>query len=320
MQVADRFHLMQNLRQALVRMLEHRYRAMVTVVRELASARSPPQVSPPREDIPHRSRRRRRPRGPTIQENRRTRRMERYNQVLALHQQGVSHRLIATRMGINRETVGRYIRTGRFPERAARKHASKTDPFTDYLQRRWAEGCHNAAQLARELRARGFAGLYCSVRRRVAHWDATGIAAENVPLRPPAVHPPSAQRLAWMLLKDSDDIDSGDRRFIEAFFHHCPEVATAVALARDFAAIVRRSRNESLDTWIQRAWNCDVPRPIRTFASGLRADYDAVNAALTTTWSNGQVEGQVNRLKLIKRQMYGRAKFDLLRQRVLHMG
>jgi transposase len=322
MQVADRFHLMQNLRQALVRMLEHRYRAMVTVGRELAGARSPPAADPPSGDVRYRSRRRRLLRSPTLNEQRRAGRLERYSQVLALHQQGISHRLIAKRLGINRETVGRYLRAGQFPERAPRKHAGKTDSFTDYLRKRWAEGCRNAAQLARELQKQGFAGSYYSVRRRMAHWHAANavVSAENDSSRPPAANPPSARRLAWLLLKNSADLDSEDRQHVEAFSQHCPEVATAATLACDFAAMIRGNRDEPLDAWIQRAWSPDVPRQIRTFASGLRADYSAVNAALITPWSNGQVEGQVNRLKLIKRQMYGRAKFDLLRKRVLHMG
>ena len=84
--------------------------------------------------------------------------------------------------------------------------------------------------------------------------------------------------------------------------------------------MVRQRQGQLLDTWLQRAWHSDMPREIRVFATGLKSDYAAVKAGPTTEWSNGQLEGQVNRLKLIKRQMYGRAKFDLLRQRVLHTG
>ena len=160
-QVADRFHLMQNLRQALVRMLEHRYRHVVAVARDVSEARrsavQPPSVVEP----PKRTRTHRLPRGPTMRDVRRARRLERYQQVIELHRQAVSQRAIAKRVGINRETVGRYIRIGRFPERAPRKYASKTDPFTDYLRRRWEEGCHNAAQLARELDAQGFVIRQC---------------------------------------------------------------------------------------------------------------------------------------------------------------
>ena len=84
--------------------------------------------------------------------------------------------------------------------------------------------------------------------------------------------------------------------------------------------MVRGEQDTSLDSWIQQAWQPDVPREIRAFATGLKSDFAAVNAGLTTAWSNGQLEGQVNRLKLIKRQMYGRAQFDLLKKRVLYTG
>src|SRR5262249_32984489 len=102
--------------------------------------------------------------------------------------------------------------------------------------------------------------------------------------------------------------------------HLCTDLSMAAALAREFASMIRQHKGGNLDAWIRRAWDRSVPRELRLFATGLKSDFDAVKAALTTCWSNGQVEGQVNRLKLIKRQMYGRAKFDLLRQRVLHAG
>jgi transposase len=321
-QVADRFHLMQNLRQALVRMLEHRYRHVAAVARHVSEARRsavhPPSVVEP----PKRSRTHRLPRGPTMRDIRRARRLERYQQVIELHRQGVSQRAIAKRVGVNRETVGRYIHAGRFPERTPRKYASRTDPFTDYLHKRWKEGCHNAAQLARELETQGFVGSYCSVRRRVAHWDPAESSRfqGSVSPVPPAVHPPSSRRLAWLLLKESGDLDDQDRVFVEALCQRCPEVAVAAKLAREFGDMAHDRQGHALDDWIQRAWDRAIPRELRAFATGLRSDYDAVKAAMTTDWSNGQVEGQVNRLKLIKRQMYGRAKFDLLRQRVLHMG
>jgi len=315
MQVADRFHLMQNLRHALVRMLERRYRDMVATARDVATTRRAPSKAASIVERPKQVRQHRLPRHQTLREVRRARRMERYQQVIELHRQGVSQRAIAKRLGLNRETVGRYARAGRFPERTPRKYASKTDPFTDYMRKRWEEGCRNAAQLSRELDARGFKGSYYSVRRRVAHWrdPECGESSGCHSPAPPVMRPPSAKRLGWLLSKDFRDLDDRDRSFVEALFQRCPEVAAAAALARDFATMVRQLQGNLLDTWIQRAWDQAIPRELRTFATGLKSDYDAVKAALTTRWSNGQVEGQVNRLKLIKRQMYGRAKFDLLR-------
>ncbi|MCA9249999.1 MAG: ISL3 family transposase [Phycisphaerae bacterium] len=314
MQVADRFHLMQNLRQALVRMLDRHHPQMVLAMRD-ASSRSPPTKSHEVE-TPNQRRANRIPRRPTQSDVRRKRRLERYEQVIELHRQGMSHREIARRLSTHRETVARYIRAGAFPERTPGKHASKTDRFTDYLEKRWKEGCHNAAQLARELTARGFAGSYCSVRRRVAHWDRSSHGSSKD--SSPSVPPPSARRSAWLLLTKPIDLDDQDRAFVDALLRRCPDLGVAVRLAHEFAAMVRREGSESLDSWIQRAWDPAVPRELRTLATSLKSDFDAVNAGLTTAWSNGQLEGQVNRLKLIKRKMYGRANFDLLRQRVLY--
>ena len=92
----------------------------------------------------------------------------------------------------------------------------------------------------------------------------------------------------------------------------------AADLAREFREIIRQRQSDRLEAWAGRAQQAGAPRELANFAQGLKADWAAVQAALTMPWSNGQVEGQVNRLKTIKRQMYGRAGFDLLRQRVLH--
>jgi len=315
-QVADRFHLMQNLRQAMARMLDHRHPQLKLAMRD-AAGRDPPAdacnqgtTSPKRTD--------RIPRRPTHRDVRRNRRLEKYEQVMQLHHKGMSCREIARQLNINRATVGRYIRAGEFPERASRKYASKTDRFTDHLERRWKEGCHNAAQLFRKSEAIGFKGSYCSVRRRVANWDRRNDGSSAA--RPTNVQPPSARRSSRLLLKNPSDLDNRDRAFVDALLERCSEIRAATQLAREFAAMVHGEGVETLDSWIQRAWDPTIPREIRTFATGLKSDFDAVNAGLTIGWSNGLLEGQVNRLKLIKRQMYGRANFDLLRQRVLYTG
>jgi len=315
-QVADRFHLMRNLQQAMARMLDHRHPQLKLAMRD-AAGRDPPTNLCDAER-PNRSRVNSVPRRPTHRDARRNRRLEKYEQVIKLDHQGLSHREIAQQLNINRETVGRYIRMGEFPERASRKYASKTDRYTSHLEKRWQDGCHNAAQLFRELEAIGFTGSYCSVCRRVAHWDRSD--GGSTMTRPPNVQPPSARRSAWLLLNDPGDLDNRDRAFINALLERSSEIHAATHWAREFAAMVRGESCETLDSWIQRAWAPTVPRELRTFATGLKSDFDAVNAGLTTVWSNGLLEGQVNRLKLIKRQMYGRANFDLLRQRVLYAG
>jgi len=120
--------------------------------------------------------------------------------------------------------------------------------------------------------------------------------------------------------KERKDLNPEVRALMRALFRRRPNVKLAARLGREFAEMIRHRRPDDLDAWIDRSQRADVPKSFRSFAVGLKTDYAAVRAALTLSWSNGQVEGQVNRLKLIKRQMYGRANFDLLRLRVLYTG
>ena len=122
------------------------------------------------------------------------------------------------------------------------------------------------------------------------------------------------RRTAYWLLQAAD---SDNDTFSVQFFQHFPELQPTVGLFQEFATIVREKQEDRLSDWMQRSLACDCA-PLRKFVRGLQHDEAAVRAALSEVWSNGQSEGQINRLKLIKRQMYGRAKFDLLRLRVLY--
>jgi transposase len=262
------------------------------------------------------------PRAVARSQHRRARRLERYEQVLELNERGVSLRAIARRLGMHRRTVRRWLRAGSFPERARRHTTSGTDPFVDYLKRRWDEGCHNAAQLSREIRALGFGGSAMMVRRRVARWrrgEPTRGRRPSDP-RPPAIKRPSSRRVSWWLLTEWTDLEADERGLLEALWARCPELEAATELGREFAAMVRQRWSGQWDSWLARVQAPEVAHELRGFAEGLRQDEAAVKAALSLEWSNGQTEGQVNRLKLLKRQMYGRAGFDLLRCRFLQAG
>ena len=126
----------------------------------------------------------------------------------------------------------------------------------------------------------------------------------------------SARQAAWLLVRRPDDLEDADRCIVERLCQHSAVIDTAYHLAQDFIQIVRERQATALSPWLDRAVASDIPE-IGSFVAGLQRDQAAVQAALDLSWSNGQVEGQVNRLKLIKRSMYGRANFDLLRQRVL---
>jgi len=131
---------------------------------------------------------------------------------------------------------------------------------------------------------------------------------------------PSARRVSWLLLKDEGDLEADEQAFLDRLRDRCPELRVAAELGRRFADMVRGRREDAWDDWVTRATASDRPKELRAFAASLRKDEPAVRAALKMEWSNGQVEGQVNRLKFLKRQMFGRAKFDLLRRRVLKVG
>jgi transposase len=128
---------------------------------------------------------------------------------------------------------------------------------------------------------------------------------------------PSAKRVAWLMFLPLDDLDPHERNLATRIQERCPELQVAADLAHDFTRLVKDRKVDGLLPWIERASAKDSPIALRRFARGLQSELPAIAAALTLPWSNGQTEGQVNRLKLIKRQMYGRAKLDLLAQRFL---
>lgn len=127
---------------------------------------------------------------------------------------------------------------------------------------------------------------------------------------------PSARSSSWMLLRP-EKLKDEEQKMVELLCQLSPEIGQAQELARDFINIIRERRVDELREWLIKA-SCSGLAEFRRFARGLTVDLSAVKAALLYEWSNGQVEGQVHRLKMIKRQMYGRAKLDLLRARVLH--
>jgi len=122
------------------------------------------------------------------------------------------------------------------------------------------------------------------------------------------------------LLKEPAGLEPGERALVQALGDRCAELKTSAELAREFAGMTRLRQVEGWEDWVAKAQGPGVAQELCGFAAGLKQDESAVKAALSLEWSNGQVEGQINRLKLLKRQMYGRAGFDLLRRRFLRAG
>ena len=260
---------------------------------------------------------------------RRDQRVERYEAVSALYEQGASSRAISRELGLSRTTVRRFMRAETFPERAVSpKKATIVNPYEPYLRERWTAGVHNAYVLWREIRGRGFTGSASLVRRFLAAWRAGPGRPGRTPRRassehsiptPPAPQPTkvrSPRQARWLLLRKDDDLDEEDLAYRDQLVAASDEIQTAKRLSDDFGRIIRERDVPRLHGWMETAQGSDLPE-FRGFAVMLRRDLPAVEAALTYHWSNGQTEGQINRLKSLKRQMYGRASSELLKRRFI---
>jgi hypothetical protein len=244
----------------------------------------------------------------------------RFNEAKRLAAQGYDIRALARQLHMSRGTVRRYLQLDELPKyyRAPRGSA-KVAPYMPYLKRRLASECYNRLKLWREIRAQGFTGCYSTLRLALAGYPRRP-KQQPAPKRLPEIIPPrplSASQAAWLLMKSPQELSAEEGLHCEALRECCPDADIAYTLAQRFVAMLKQREVDKLDPWLDDAQAGTVIQ-LRSFANGLRQDYDAVKAALIYEWNNGQVEGQVNRLKLIKRKMYGRAKFDLLRLCVLY--
>ena len=335
-QVADRFHLLSNLRGVLTRYLQ---RITPALRRLLTSAGTPApsrlsedpvgettsegpvgtagvmlpvtlEPSPALRPLPRYGR------SPRLEQEQRARhvaRAHRYKQVKTRFAQGQSLRQIAAACGLNTKTVRSWIRTETLPlDQRGYRGAGKIDPYIPYLQTRLAEGCTNQSRLWREIQHQGFTGT----RSLVAKWiHAHGQRSPGAPT-PAAPHLPAARQLAWLLCQDAEKRSAEDQALVAQLQQHT-ELTHVQQLVQQGVAMIRQRQAADLDAWLQ---TCQASPSVelRNFVDVLQRDYGAVKAALTLPWSNGSVEGHINRLKLIKRSGYGRMKLDLLRQRVLY--
>jgi len=216
------------------------------------------------------------------------------------------------------------LRTPTWPGRQHRSHYGRSllNPYKDYLLERWNAGCRTAMQLFRELQPQGYTGSY----RRVAAYasrlrQAQGLAPRRQGRRQtlPVVVEPSSQpltprRATWLVLRREAKRTEAETQQLAQLRAQQTEVAEAIDLAQDFAQLVRQRQPAELDPWLKRA-TTSTQEALQRFAKGLHDDYAAVKAGVTLPWSNGPVEGHINRLKMLKRQMFGRARLDLLSRR-----
>ena len=325
-QVADRWHLLHNLTDALQRAVDRQQSLLTEIAREVAAKLAPTPASTtasPAGDAASS------PPAPLSRAeqgklNSRARRLERYQQVQELRRQGMNLRKICQTLEMSRETVERFARCEQFPERATpTRRDILIDPYLPFLKERWQQGCDNVGQLWREIKAKGFTGSVFMVRRQVRRWRrACGTVSKNTGTQKSTksvrIIRPSARRIAWLALGHVSAPTAQDEATLKAICQRWPELQESAELAKQFAALLKEHDASSLEAWMQLAQEPSVFPEVRRFAEVLRQDWAAVVEAIRQPWSQGQVEGQINRLKMIKRQMYGRANFDLLRQRVLH--
>jgi transposase len=270
----------------------------------------------------------------------RDKRSARYEAIQALHRQGLGLRAMARELGVSRKVVRHFVTSASFPERRAgsglRAPASgKLTPYLSSLRERWANGMHNASLLFRELQERGYSGSRSLVGRLLADWrmelppkpkPAPGAGKPRQSKPQPArkrrrTSTPRPRRLssrsaAYLLMTPVEQLSATKLHQREQLCQH-EDLKLASTLAQEFRQMLKERQGERLADWLKRAKASRIPE-LKSFATGLSRDSAAVSAACSLPWSNGVVEGNINRLKSLKRQMFGRAQLDLLRIKVLH--
>jgi len=299
-QVADRWHLWHNLGQAVERTVaRHREHlpAAATAQAQSSPGATGPEPGPPRAAV----------RSGRIADRTRAR----HGSVHQMLAGGRSIREIAAELGLSRNTVRRFARASSPEELLVNdgtgRRASILDEHDAYLRERWNAGCTNAAQLWREIRDRGYRGSVTHVRQHLARYRTST----------PAPVPPKVKAVTGWIMTRPDKLAAADKASLDAILAVSPELAAVAGSVRSFAEIMAERRGRTLlEPWMTAATATEEPA-LRSFVTGLRADQDAVTSGLSLRWSSGAVEGHVNRIKMLKRQMYGRASPDLLRRRVL---
>ncbi|MGH3736646.1 MAG: ISL3 family transposase [Micromonosporaceae bacterium] len=299
-QVADRWHLWHNLAQAVEK----------TVSRNRADLREPaPEAQQddasdhPQDAVPETA---------TVDNPLVTRTRERHAAVQELLGEGKSISAISRTLSLDRKTVQRFARAENVEELLTKAYSrgSLLDPFKPYLHERFNAGATDAAQLTREITKLGYRGSDKTVRRYLQPFRATHTAPPPIPVQP------TVRRVTGWLTRHPDDLSEDNALALKQILARSPELDATYRHTRQFAKIMKNLQGQQLPEWLDTVDNEGSPA-LRSFANGLRTDIDAVTAGLTLPHSSGAVEGIVNKIKYIKRQMFGRANFDLLRKRVL---
>jgi transposase len=321
----DRWHLIDNLADALERFLLPKRAVLQESAAVAVAAR---QAAQRPVDEMYQGKRQHPPaqawmaRGEEESERRLAPRRAAYEAVVSLQGKGADIPDIARTVGVSRTTVYRYLREGAPQRKCPARHGRQRvlEPWEPYLLQRWGEDCHTATRLWREIREQGFAHSVTNVQRFVAQIRREGPAPiPKAGSSFASARGPSPRRVTSLLLQRAEGRPAEGAAYLDRLCQADAAIKTAAALAQDFLTMVRERHGERLDDWMEQAERSEVA-DLRRFAAGLRGDVAAVRAGITVEHNNGQTEGQINRLKLIRRTMYGRGNVDLLRQRVLRAG
>ena len=362
--MADRYHLVQNLREHLQRFLDRKRTALPeiedsplkvvstrdtgnggslhdqrnTVTRNISAGRSQTErTDQPQEqgqpEVPHALM------GQEIElasltyaerkkKISRDKRYARYEHILALHRAGMGQRAIARELQMSRRIVQRYLSSDAFPERAPGSGLrapgkSKLDPYLVYLRERWSAGAHSGSHLFCEIKERGYNGSESLLRHLLGEWRTElPPAPRQGPPRKLRLSPKRRKRrlssrgAAFLMILPPSKLTGVQQQQV-AQMNLNEELRVVYLLSQEFVTTLKEGQAEALDSWLKQAKACQVTE-LGSFVNGIRRDYAAVRAAFCLPWSNGTTEGHVNRLKFLKRQMFGRAHLDMLRVKVLH--
>lgn len=258
----------------------------------------------------------------------RDKRYARYEHILALHRAGMSGRAIARELYMSRHIVQRYLSSDGFPERAPGSGRrpigkSKLDPYLMYLRERWNAGSYSGSRLFCEIKERGYTGSASLLRHLLGEWrtELPPKRRQGQPRKPRLSSQPKKRHLssrgaAFLMILSPSKLTKVQHQQIEQI-NLTEELRTVYLLSQEFVTLLKERQAVALDSWLKRAKESRVTE-LGSFVNGIRRDYAAVHAACSLPWSNGTTEGHVNRLKFLKRQMFGRAHLDLLRVKVLH--
>jgi transposase len=322
--VADRWHLLHNLALTLEEYLLQKR----PVLRKAAA----PEAAPANEDddedfgsgpiMPNRPRNHAR----KVEEaarKRHERLVRQWEDIRRLYLAKADLRDICRQLGISARTVYRYKDLTEPPPRPAyKRRASVLDPYVPYLVARWKEGCHNSKQLYREIREQGYrnsAEICARFISQLRHAEARGKPISSVPRAKAgsvAGLSPTAKNVAALFMRHEEKLNQEQEEYLKRLCEADQALADTRRLTQEFAEMVRRLEGVDLEEWLKDAEESNSTA-MQSFAVGLRKDLDAVRAGLTQEWSNGPVEGFIHKLKVLKRQGYGWAGFELLRARML---